>query len=50
VYYTPAGEESTEAGDFAIKIFKVETMVFRDREDYIQGEFRFRKGKNLLKN
>ena len=45
VYYAPAGEESKAKGDFAIKIFKVETMVFRDREDYIQGEFRFRKGK-----
>lgn len=44
VYYAPAGEASEEKGDFAIKIYKVETMVFRDREDYILGEFRFRKG------
>lgn len=34
----PGGKE------LAIKIYKVETMVFREREDYIQGEHRFRKG------
>jgi serine/threonine-protein kinase RIO1 len=47
VYYAPKGEDCDAKGDFAIKIFKVETMVFRDREDYIQGEFRFRKGKSI---
>ena len=35
---TPAGKE------LAIKIYKVETMVFRDREEYIEGEHRFKKG------
>jgi RIO kinase 1 len=43
VYYAPGKEEAGQ--DYAIKIYKVETMVFRDREDYIEGEFRFRKGK-----
>lgn len=30
--------------ELAIKIYKVETMVFRDREEYIEGEHRFRRG------
>lgn len=33
-----------DGSELAIKIYKVETMVFRDREEYIQGEFRFRRG------
>lgn len=28
--------------DFAVKIFKTTVLVFRDRERYIEGEFRFR--------
>jgi RIO kinase 1 len=31
--------------DFAVKIFKTTVLVFRDRERYIEGEFRFRKAK-----
>lgn len=40
VYYAvdPQGKE------LAVKIYKVETMVFKDREDYIEGEFRFKRG------
>ena len=50
VYYAPRGVASESEKDFAIKIYKVETMVFRDREIYIDGEHRFRKGKtNILK-
>lgn len=30
--------------ELAIKIYKVDTMVFRDREEYIDGEHRFRRG------
>ena len=44
VYYAPRGKKAETEKDFAIKIYKVETMVFRDREEYIDGEFRFRKG------
>ena len=29
---------------FAIKIFKTSILVFKDRERYVSGEFRFRKG------
>ncbi len=36
--------ETPEGKELAIKIYKVETMVFREREDYIEGEFRFRRG------
>lgn len=45
VYYAPKGQLAESDKDFAIKVYKVETMVFRDREEYIDGEFRFRKGK-----
>jgi len=31
--------------DFAVKIYKTTVLVFRDRERYIEGEFRFRKAK-----
>jgi RIO kinase 1 len=33
----------TEA-DYAIKIFKTSILIFKDRERYVTGEFRFRKG------
>lgn len=36
--------ETPEGKELAVKIYKVETMVFREREDYIEGEFRFRRG------
>lgn len=42
VYHAGGGDEFP--GDIALKIYKVTTMVFRDREEYIDGEFRFRKG------
>lgn len=35
---------SPDGKELAIKIYKVETMVFRDREEYIEGEHRFKKG------
>lgn len=45
VYHADTGSFMERYGqDLAIKIYKVETMVFRDREDYINGEHRFRKG------
>lgn len=30
--------------EFAIKVFKTSILVFKDRERYVTGEFRFRKG------
>ena len=30
--------------EFAIKIFKTSILVFKDRERYVSGEFRFRSG------
>jgi RIO kinase 1 len=30
--------------EFAIKVFKTSILVFKDRERYVSGEFRFRKG------
>jgi len=45
VYHAVVPEdENGFVKELAIKIYKVETMVFRDREDYIVGERRFRKG------
>lgn len=37
-------ESNKKYTELAIKIYRVETMVFRDRGDYITGERRFRKG------
>ena len=30
--------------EFAIKIFKTSILIFKDRERYVSGEFRFRNG------
>ena len=30
--------------EFAVKIFKTSILIFKDRERYVSGEFRFRKG------
>ena len=32
--------------DFAVKVFKTSILVFKDRDKYVTGEFRFRKGYN----
>eukprot|EP00040_Diaphanoeca_grandis_P033294 m.203683 g.203683 ORF g.203683 m.203683 type:complete len:610 (-) comp32859_c2_seq1:47-1876(-) len=32
--------------DYAVKIFKTSILVFKDRDKYVTGEFRFRKGYN----
>lgn len=37
----PEGEPDLE---FAIKIFKTSILIFKDRERYVSGEFRFRSG------
>lgn len=35
---------TAKGASLAIKIYKTSILVFKDREKYIQGEFRFRKG------
>lgn len=30
--------------ELAIKVFKTSILIFKDRERYVSGEFRFRKG------
>jgi len=37
-------DPNTYKVEFAIKIFKTSILVFKDRERYVEGEFRFRKG------
>jgi RIO kinase 1 len=47
--FTPEGDE------YAIKIYKTSILIFKDREKYIEGERRFRRGpsrsnpRNLIK-
>jgi RIO kinase 1 len=33
-----------ESGEFAIKVYKTSILVFKDRDKYVSGEFRFRNG------
>ena len=35
-----------QGGELAVKIFKTSILVFKDRERYVQGEHRFRRGFN----
>ena len=53
VYYGkagPKGEAAVARGgtgafkEFAIKVFKTSILVFKDRDKYVSGEFRFRNG------
>ena len=37
-------DPDTYMREFAIKVFKTSILVFKDRERYVTGEFRFRKG------
>lgn len=37
----PEGDKPLE---FAVKIFKTSILIFKDRERYVSGEFRFRSG------
>uniref|UniRef100_A0A7S1QUR5 Serine/threonine-protein kinase RIO1 n=1 Tax=Neobodo designis TaxID=312471 RepID=A0A7S1QUR5_NEODS len=41
VYHAVAGDGSKE--DVAIKVFKTSILVFKDREQYVSGEFRFQR-------
>eukprot|EP00934_Nitzschia_sp_Nitz4_P007105 Nitzschia sp. Nitz4//scaffold35_size145790//132033//133842//NITZ4_003058-RA/size145790-augustus-gene-0.93-mRNA-1//1//CDS//3329549208//7095//frame0 len=46
VYYAKAGVKNTvqEVKEFAIKIYKTSILVFKDRDKYVSGEHRWRKG------
>ena len=45
VYYAKAGKKSnTTVTEFAIKIFKTSILVFKDRDKYVSGEHRWRRG------
>ncbi|XP_073996889.1 RIO kinase 1 [Rhodnius prolixus] len=45
VYHATAGNSSTsEIKDYAIKIYKTSILIFKDRDRYVTGEFRFRHG------
>jgi len=35
---------NAQGQEFAVKIYKTSILVFKDRERYVEGEFRFRKG------
>jgi RIO kinase 1 len=46
VYYAKAGRKSPskDVTEFAIKIFKTSILVFKDRDKYVSGEHRWRRG------
>ena len=46
VYYAKAGRKApnTNVTEFAIKIYKTSILVFKDRDKYVSGEHRWRKG------
>jgi RIO kinase 1 len=37
---------SSSGTDLALKIFKTSILVFKDRDKYVSGEYRFRRGYN----
>lgn len=41
---TPPTEAGAPSGSVAIKIYKTSILVFKDRDRYVSGEFRFRHG------
>ncbi|KIV83580.1 hypothetical protein PV11_05596 [Exophiala sideris] len=48
VYHAVSASEEPDTPDtqVAIKVYKTSILVFKDREKYVTGEFRFRKGFN----
>ena len=50
VTYPDGGQEGQEELHRAIKVYKTSILVFKDREKYIAGEFRFRQGYNKSSN
>lgn len=41
---------STEPMHYAVKVFKTSILIFKDRERYVEGEFRFRRGTHAKSN
>lgn len=52
VYHALSASEDPDTPDrhVAIKVYKTSILVFKDREKYVAGEFRFRKGFNKSDN
>ncbi|GEQ67889.1 hypothetical protein JCM33374_g1555 [Metschnikowia sp. JCM 33374] len=46
VYHGDHEDPSVTTREFAVKIYKTSILVFKDRERYVDGEFRFRNTKN----
>lgn len=47
VYHADMNDEETgETKEYAVKIYKTSILVFKDRERYVDGEYRFRNSKN----
>jgi RIO kinase 1 len=45
VYYaTPGAKSKTTSNAFAVKIYKTSILVFKDRDKYVSGEYRYRSG------
>ncbi|RLV93966.1 Serine/threonine-protein kinase RIO1 [Spathaspora sp. JA1] len=40
------GDSDNDTREFALKIYKTSILVFKDRERYVDGEYRFRNSKN----
>ncbi|KAJ8611380.1 hypothetical protein CTAYLR_006494 [Chrysophaeum taylorii] len=50
VYFARRGPEAEASFDLAVKVYKTSILVFRDRERYVDGEHRFRRGYAKAKN
>ncbi|CCE80125.1 Piso0_003224 [Millerozyma farinosa CBS 7064] len=46
VYHGDHEDKSINDKEYAVKIYKTSILVFKDRERYVDGEFRFRNTKN----
>lgn len=46
VYHGDQEDSSISTREYAVKIYKTSILVFKDRERYVDGEFRFRNTKN----
>lgn len=45
VYYARGvGKDEEDIQEYAVKIFKTSILVFKDRDKYVSGEYRFRNG------
>lgn len=47
---TMSNDDDTQAVHRAIKVYKTSILVFKDRDKYVTGEFRFRQGYNKSNN